>query len=370
MPPRPVSAPVARSVESPPKRLLKLTALLKDEHLPFVGDWWSHLPIVQRACGRWVFEEPEGLPWPRQRARRNILDVPQLDDLDLPEETMVERHNKCQHFKPVKGEALEQWKGFCLKTTNQEFQKVPEPDLLFGPAVWMRMFRKSHGGLLRPGALDLVAAWQPTSTQRQRAALSELLWSFTDHLTARRGRTETKIQYGPKQGEQASISLVDPFASALGRPSSAPIAHAVQRKFEQQQREAEAKMLAVGRAACARRKARGANEKREVRMAACCVLRTAAPPAIRVARATRVASDTRDGSETAATPHLKHVVPPPRGCSVRPLRVRCALCVRCSSRLFSGARQPERWGACGGAPVQQRRWRLMVVARDNAAAVA
>jgi len=264
MPPRPVSAPVARSVESPPKRLLKLTALLKDEHLPFVGDWWSHLPIVQRACGRWVFEEPEGLPWPRQRARRNILDVPQLDDLDLPEETMVERHNKCQHFKPVKGEALEQWKGFCLKTTNQEFQKVPEPDLLFGPAVWMRMFRKSHGGLLRPGALDLVAAWQPTSTQRQRAALSELLWSFTDHQTARRGRTETKIQYGPKQGEQASISLVDPFASALGRPSSAPIAHAVQRRFEQQQREAEAKMLAVGRAACARRKARGANEKREM----------------------------------------------------------------------------------------------------------
>jgi len=134
---------------------------------------------------------------------------------------------------------------------------------MFGPAVWMRAFRKSHGGLLRSGALELIEGWQPTSTQRQRAALSEMLWSFTDHLTARRGRTETKIQYGPKQGEKANINLIDPFASALGRPSSAPIAHAVQRNFEEQKRRAEAKMLAQGREARAR-KARNANEKREV----------------------------------------------------------------------------------------------------------
>lgn len=181
---------------------------------------------------------------------------------------MVERHNKSQHFKPIKGQTLAQWKEFCLKTTNQDFQKVTEPDMYFGPGVWMRIFRKSHGGLLRAGALELVEAWQPTSTQRQRAALSELLWSFTDHLTRRRGVTETKVQYGPKQGDKAAISLVDPFASALGRPSSAPIAHAVQRKFEQQQREAEAKMLEAGRKARLQRKQRPhsavPNEKREI----------------------------------------------------------------------------------------------------------
>jgi len=181
---------------------------------------------------------------------------------------MVERHNKSQHFKPVKGVALGHWKEFCLKSTNQEFQKVPEPDFNFGPKVWMRAFRKSHGGLLRAGALEMVEAWQPESTQRQRAALSELLWSFNDHLTARRGVTETKIQYGPKQGEQAVINLVDMTASSMGRPSSAPIAHAVQRNFEKKQREAEAKMLEMGREMRKARKARpmSANpfDKREV----------------------------------------------------------------------------------------------------------
>jgi hypothetical protein len=133
--------------------------------------------------------------------------------------------------------------------------------------VWMRMFRKSHGGLLRPGALELIEAWQRGSTQRQRAALSELLWSFNDHLTARRGRTETKTAYGPKQGEQAQINLIDPFASALGRPSTAPIAHAVQRNFERRKKEAEEAMLKMGRAATAARKNRPMRdpfEKREM----------------------------------------------------------------------------------------------------------
>ena len=174
--------------------VLDLLSLLKEEHVKHVAEWWCQLPIVGRARGRWVFHEPPGLGYPRQRARREILDIPSLDDLDLPEESTVERHNKSNHFKPVKGTALEHWKGFCLKSTNAEFQKVPEPDFSFGPSVWFRMFRKSHAGNLRPGALEKIQAWQPTSSVRQRAALSELLWSLNDFLTAKRGVTETKIK--------------------------------------------------------------------------------------------------------------------------------------------------------------------------------
>ena len=253
---RPASAPVlrgdieaARERLSQGERLLKVHDLLKEEHVHEIPSWWAALPVVGRARGRWVFIEPEGLSHPRQRARREILDVPSLDDLDLPDDEHVERHNKSQHFKALKGPGLHAWKEFCLKTTNQEFQKVKEPDPFFGPSVWFRMFRKSHGGILRPGALEVIQDWQRGSTERQRAALSELLWTFNDHLTKRRGNTETTTSYGPKQGEQAKINLIDPFASALGRPSSAPIAHAVQRKFEKQKHEAEAAMIARGRAA-------------------------------------------------------------------------------------------------------------------------
>ena len=267
---RPQSAPVRPGERPDPvERLIDLKDLLKDEYHPHIADWWCKLPITGRARGRWVFIEPDGLGYPRQRARREILDLPggRLDDLDLPEESMVERHNKSQHFKPVKGVALTMWKEFCLTSTNKEFQKVPEPDFSFGPKVWMRAFRKSHGGLLRPGALEFIEKWQPGSTQRQRSAISELLWSFTDHMTARRGVTETKIQYGPKQGEQAVINLIDPFASNLGRPSSAPIAHAVQRKFEAQKRDKENTMLEKGKALRAARLAappKQAFEKRDI----------------------------------------------------------------------------------------------------------
>ena len=70
-------------------------------------------------------------------------------------------------------------------------------------------------------------------------------------------------RYGPKQGEKAAINLIDPFASAMGRPSSAPIAHAVQRNFEKAKHEAEAKMLAMGRAA-SEAKRRNPPGKREI----------------------------------------------------------------------------------------------------------
>jgi len=172
------------------------------------------------------------------------MDIPRLSDLDIPDDDAgVERHNKCQWAPDIKGEPLEAWKEFSLKTTNQVFQRVPEPDPYFGPGTWIRVIRKSHGGLLRPGALELIEKWQPSSTQHQRSALSELLWSFAGHLTSRRGRSETKIQYGWKEGEKAKINLIDPFASNLGRPSSAPIAHAVQLKFEKKKREEAAEQM-------------------------------------------------------------------------------------------------------------------------------
>ena len=233
--------------------LFKLEDLIKDEHHSQIAAWWASLPIVGRARGRWVFYEPKGLEYPRQRARREILmnahGNAALDDLDLiDEDASVERHNKSQHFKALKGSNLEAWKSFCLQSTNQVFQKVAEPNPYFGPGVWMRMFRKSHAGILKPSALAAVEAWCPTATERQTQALSELLWSFTDHLTKLRGRTTTKIAYGPKAGEQANINLIDPFASALGRPSSAPIAHAVQRNFEAKKHAEIAANAAKGRA--------------------------------------------------------------------------------------------------------------------------
>ena len=189
-----------------------------------------------------------------------------LADLDLPEDQAVERHNKSQHFRALKGPGLHAWKEFCLRSTNQEFQKVPEPDHGFGPKVWFRAFRKSHGGLLRSGALELIEEWVKGASERQKKAISELLWTFNDHLVKLRGNTTTSSHYGPKQGEQAKINLIDPFASAMGRPSSAPIAHAVQRNFEKKKREAEAAMVERGRAAAARAKAEQGNpfEKREM----------------------------------------------------------------------------------------------------------
>ena len=78
---------------------------------------------------------------------------------------------------------------------------------------------------------------------RTKEDFSERMWSLQDHLTSRRGRTETKVQYGPKQAIPTAINLIDPFASTDFRPSSAPIVHAVQLKFEAQKRaEYEAKL--------------------------------------------------------------------------------------------------------------------------------
>ena len=64
----------------------------------------------------------------------------------------------------------------------------------------------------------------------------------TDYADERCLIADYCLRYGPKQGEKAEINLIDPFTSALGRPSSAPIAHAVQRKFERQKHEGHAQV--------------------------------------------------------------------------------------------------------------------------------
>ena len=109
--------------------------------------------------------------------------------------------------------------------------------------IWLRVMNKSHSGLLRPGGLEKIGEWQQKSTPRQRSAISDLLWTLNDFLTAKRGVTETKVEYGPKRGEKAEINLIDPFFSSLGRPSSAPIAHASQRKLEAKKRQEEAELM-------------------------------------------------------------------------------------------------------------------------------
>lgn len=114
--------------------------------------------------------------------------------------------------------------------------------------------------MLRRGALDEIERWQATSTARQRAALSELFWSLQDHLTAARGRSETKQAYGPKAYVDArkSVAIVDPFHSTLFQPSTQPIVPMVHQKMEQKQRDAEVAMLAGAAEAKALKEARRA----------------------------------------------------------------------------------------------------------------
>jgi len=163
----------------------------------------------------------------------------------------------CQWAPDIKGEPLKVWKEFALKSTNAVYQKVPEPDFSFGPSVWMRLIKKSHSGLLAPGAIERIAAWQSSSTERQRSALSELLWSFKDHLIALKGKTEQKQKFlWPGGGEVAHINLIDPFASNMGRPSSAPIVHAIQLKFEAKKRAQEAAQVELAERLKAEQKAR------------------------------------------------------------------------------------------------------------------
>ena len=219
--------------------VLQIRELLTDAAFAEAPLWWSNLPIVGRARGRWVFSDvalPEaGLAGslPRQRARRT-LDASGAINVQLPEGMDgVERHNKSSINTIAEGPHLDQWKEFALKSTNQALNYVPKPPMVNAEQVWLRVMSRSHGALFRAGALKILEDWQKNgASTRQKEAFSELMWSLTDHMTAKRGRTETKIAYGPKQAIPVQIHHTDPFASSLGKPSGAPIVHAVQLKFE------------------------------------------------------------------------------------------------------------------------------------------
>ena len=244
--------------------VLEMRELLTDAAYTEVPKWWENLNPVSRSRGRWVFSDvalPEaGNPGslPRQRARRT-LDASGAVNIQLPEGMDgVERHNKSSINTIAEGPHLEQWKEFALKSTNTALNYVPKPPIINAEQVWLRVMSRSHGALLRPGAMKILEEWQKNgASTRQKEAFSELMWSLTDHLTAKRGRTETKIAYGPKVAMPVQIHLIDPFSSSLGKPSGAPIVHAVQLKAEQRKREQAAAAAALAEEYKNRKKGEG-----------------------------------------------------------------------------------------------------------------
>ena len=105
--------------------VLSIRELLTDAAFAESPLWWSNLPIVGRARGRWVFSDValpgSGLAGslPRQRARRT-LDASGVINVQLPAGMDgVERHNKSSINTIAEGPHLDQWKEFALKSTNQ-----------------------------------------------------------------------------------------------------------------------------------------------------------------------------------------------------------------------------------------------------------
>ena len=127
----------------PTKELLDLNEVLADEPLKHISGWWASLPALARARGRWCFHEPEGLLQPRQRARFTLKAVCEPDLM----EDELEMHNKSSLFKTQPGPHTVAWKNFALKTTNQVYNHVPEPQLKKADQVSRR--RAAHGGMRR-----------------------------------------------------------------------------------------------------------------------------------------------------------------------------------------------------------------------------
>ena len=214
--------------------LLDLHDLLKPEVIAELSKWWSSLPIVGRQRGRWVFQEPAGIPGkpgaaPRQHVRRTI---PVVFAGEAPGAGGVERHNKSSINRVAEGEHLEEWKRFALRSTNQDLchtNFVPYKKDTMADEIWIRAQQKSHGPLLKEGAMKLIEDWQQAgASTRQKSAFSELLRSLAKHMALKRGVTETKVAYGPKAAETVAIYRIDPFYSSLGSAdATAPVAHAV-----------------------------------------------------------------------------------------------------------------------------------------------
>ena len=155
--------------------ILAYEDVLNDSALKQVPDFFAHLPVIQRARWRWVFEEPYGsLSYPRQRARREIEAAAaaagndaRLIDLDSSDQAP---HEKISPVFKVSASAGEEWAATCLVTTNKLLDKVPKPppenSMLTSSKIWLSMIDRTHSvGLLR-GSTQAV----PARRGRQRHA--------------------------------------------------------------------------------------------------------------------------------------------------------------------------------------------------------
>ena len=121
--------------------LLDLHDLLKPEVIAELSKWWSSLPIVGRQRGRWVFQEPAGIPGkpgaaPQQHVRRTI---PVASRARRPAPTR-RRHNKSSINRVAEGEHLEE-KRFALRSTNQDLchtNFVPYKKDTMADEIWIR----------------------------------------------------------------------------------------------------------------------------------------------------------------------------------------------------------------------------------------
>jgi hypothetical protein len=220
---------------------------------------------------RWIFPEPgSSLSYPRQRARREMeedADWAHADLMMVTDENGLPPHHRIAPVFKVNRASEEEWKANALKSTNTLLDKLPrgdpETNMFTSLKTWLAMIELAHSqALLRPGGLEVIRAWAQSATERQRSALNNLLLKLTDHLTATRGITESKVQFGPKK--MAAREPVEPPGCSLGRPSSAPIVHANQRNFEKRVREAAAAQVAAANAMIAQRKANPEGTKREI----------------------------------------------------------------------------------------------------------
>jgi len=214
--------------------------IFKSPALAEIQAFFKKLPVIQRARWRWVFPEPEdSLSYPRQRARREIEEGADwmMAETLASESAPLARHNKVAPVFKVSPVASAAWASYALQSTNNVFDMVPpiprESGMFTSVGVWIKMIDLAHSeGLLKPGAINVVRKWAEASTARQRDALSNILLLLSDHMVmARGGQSETKIQYGPKAIQlREAASCGD---SSLGRPSTAPIVSAMQRKLEE-----------------------------------------------------------------------------------------------------------------------------------------
>lgn len=223
-------------------QLLEYREVLSDFALREIDGFFKNLPVVQRARWRWVFPEPGGvLGYPRQRVRRELeakADWYQADVLSgNADEAQIAPHNRTSPVFKTNKQQGEQWAATCLTTTTKLHDHLPplegENSMFTSLKVYMRMIDTAASqSLLRAGGIDRIRSWAYKATPRQRSALSQLLLSLGDFLTAAtQGNTETKSKYGPKKAtipeKQGSRS-----EGSLGRPSTAPIVSAAQKKLE------------------------------------------------------------------------------------------------------------------------------------------